>query len=354
MSKEDKKIDPNIFWDIKKTLSHNCLFNFIISLRGGGKTYGSLKYCVEKHLEERKHGRNWQFVYLRRHENELKKLTISRGGRIFNAIEKEFPTHILRAESNTLYCDGEIMGYAIQLSTWHTQKSDVMPDVQMIVFDEFICAETRSYLRDDVTAFLELYVTIARPGTDHPLVKVFFLGNAVTQINPYFDYFNLERPYMGEFKKFGAEKDILVQDVDVPELQQAMHETRFGKLISGTAYADYSIDNKWLLDKTNFLGKKTVNSENRMNIRYNDTWIGVWFDDEEFIYYISYDIDKQNPNRYAATVGDQEPNLGLLKMLKQMASFKHLIALYQQGSMRFESMKLKNDFKEIMKLCNAV
>lgn len=82
------------FWNIRNTLSHNCLFNFIISMRGGGKTYGCLKYCVEKYLKEKRAGRKWQFVYVRRQENELKKLTISRGGRLFAAVQKEFPDHV--------------------------------------------------------------------------------------------------------------------------------------------------------------------------------------------------------------------------------------------------------------------
>ena len=230
------------FWDIKNTLSHNCLFNFIISLRGGGKTYGCLKYAIEKHLKEKRNGRNWQFVYVRRQENELKKLTISRGGRLFAAVQKEFPNHILKAESNTMYCDGEVCGYAVQLSAAFTQKSDSFPDVQMIIFDEFIAIKRSSYLNDEVTKFLELYETIARPGTDHPIVKVFFLGNAVTQTNPYFEYFRLERPYEGQFKKFGNTKDILVQDVSVPELQKDKHASRFGQLINGTEYASYAID----------------------------------------------------------------------------------------------------------------
>lgn len=342
------------YWDIKKTLSHNALFNFIISQRGGGKTYGCLKYCVEKYLSERRHGRTWQFVYLRRHENELKKLTIQRNGRIFKAIAKEFPEHTLKAESNTLYCNGEVMGYALQLSTYHTQKSDPMPDVQMIVFDEFIANDSRTYLRDDVTAFLEMYETVARPGTDHPEVKVFFLGNAITQVNPYFDYFNLERPYAGEFKKFGVNKDILVQDVDVPALRDAKYQTRFGQMIKGTAYADYAIENKWLLDKMEFIGKKNARCLYRMAVRYEGKWIGIWYDPEEFMHYISWDVNLQHPHKFAATTDDQQPNIGLIRTLKQFESFKFLMQCYTGGQVRYESVKLKNMFRDIMKIVNAV
>ena len=341
------------YWDIRKTLSYNCLFNFIISLRGGGKTYGTLKYCVDKYLKEKKQGRIWQFVYVRRQENELKKLTISRGGRLFNDIRKEFPGHILKAESNVLYCDGEECGYAIQLSNAFTQKSDPHPNVQMIIFDEFIAVKQSSYLNDEVTKFLELYESIARPGTDHPVVRVFFLGNAVTQMNPYFDYFRLERPYASEFKRFGSTSDILVQDVDVPELQEDKHRSRFGQLIQGTEYASYSIDNEWLEDNTDFIQKKTKDCEYRMSIRYNNQWIGIWFDTIDWIYYISMDVDLQNPNKYSATTQDHKPNVMLIKNAKRMASFKHLIDSYNMGAIRYESIKLKNWFREIIRMING-
>lgn len=39
------------YWDVDRTLSHNCLFNFIISLRGGGKTYGCLKRVIKNFLD---------------------------------------------------------------------------------------------------------------------------------------------------------------------------------------------------------------------------------------------------------------------------------------------------------------
>lgn len=341
------------YWNIGKTLSHNCLFNFIISLRGGGKTYGCLKYCIKKYLDEKRNGRSWQFVYVRRQENELKQLTISRNSSLFKDIRKEFPDHILKSESNILYCDGEICGYAIQLSTAFTTKSIPYPDVQMIIFDEFIAPKRSGYLTNEVTKFLELYETIARPGTEHPIVKVMFLGNAVTQTNPYFEYFYLERPYEGEFKRFGNTKDILVQDVTVPELQEAKHQSRFGQLINNTEYASYAIDNEWLEDNTDFIKKKTKDCEYRMSIRYNGTWIGVWYDSLDWMYYISMDVDLQYPDKYSATTDDHKPNIMLIKTAKRMNSFKHLMDAYNNGAIRYESMKLKSWFREIMRMLNC-
>ena len=52
-----------LYWDIKKPLSYNCLWNFILGMRGGGKTYGSLKYAIEQYLKAHKKGEKWQFMY---------------------------------------------------------------------------------------------------------------------------------------------------------------------------------------------------------------------------------------------------------------------------------------------------
>ena len=342
-----------MYWDVNKTLSHNCLFNFIVSQRGGGKTYGCLKYAVGKFLREKEKGSIWQFAYVRRQENELKKLTISRGGRLFNAVAREFPEHALKAEGNLLTCDGEVCGYGIQLSTAFTQKSDAFPFVDMIIFDEFIAVKRSSYLPDEIKQFLELYQTIARPGTDHNDVRVFFLGNAVTKMNPYFDFFRLDTPYAGEFAKFGATKDILVQNVDLPELQERQHQSRFGQLIAGTEYASYSIDNQWLLDDSEFIAKKNVNCSLRMIVRIEGTWIGMWYDEVQFLYFVSMSVDMQCPVKFAATTDDHQPNTLLMRSAKKMASFNHLIDAYNMGAIRYESLKCRTLFRELMRMINC-
>ena len=66
------------FWNIEQTASYNCLFNFIDGIRGAGKTYGLLKYEIERY---KKFG--YRFMYVRRSEEELKTLTTQKSGRLF-------------------------------------------------------------------------------------------------------------------------------------------------------------------------------------------------------------------------------------------------------------------------------
>lgn len=346
----------NKYWDIRKTLSYNCLLNFIIGNRGAGKTYGALKYCIEKFLKGEENNEQWQFLYVRRMKTELDKLTVARGGRLFKAVEREFPEHALKAESNTLTCDKKIMGYAVPLSTASTMKSDSFPYVRMIIFDEFIIdnSGTYHYLKDEVRKFLDLYETVARPGTDHLPVIVMFLSNAVSIANPYFDYFYLNKPYNGEFQRFGKTKDILVQNVVASEMKKAKHESRFGQLIDGSEYASYAIDNEWLFDNSDFIEKKNANCNYVMSIRYKNTWLGVWLDELQWIYYISLSVDLQWPVKYSATTDDHKPNLMLMKSARNLNDFKHLYNAYSMGCIRYESIKIKSWFREIMRGINAV
>lgn len=337
----------NIYWDIQKPLSYNCLWNFIIGMRGGGKTYGSLKYCIEQHLKYKKNGINWQFVYVRRYKTELEKLSIMRGGRLFKAVEKEFPTHTFKAESNTLYCDNEIIGYTQALNVASLLKSDPHPDVMMIVFDEFIIDNTGTYhyLKDEVTKFLDLYETIARGRN----VPVFFLSNAVSITNPYFDYWHLNKP-KGEIQRFGDE--ILVQNFISQALSTSRKESRFGKIIKGTEYAEYAFDNAWLLDNEDFIAHKTQRSEYYLSLRYKDNWIGIWVDRVQWLFFISNDTDLQYPLKYSVTTDDHKPNIMLLNAGKKLPWLKQLIEAYQKGCVRYENMKLKNWFRDIMRMCN--
>ena len=340
----------NIYWDIKRPLSYNCLWNFILGMRGGGKTYGSLKWCIEQHLEHKKKGENWQFMYVRRMKSELEKLTISRGGRIFNAVQKEFPTHDLKAESNVLTCDKEICGYGVPLSTASILKSDAFPDVKVIIFDEFIIDNrgTYHYLKDEVTKFLDLYETVAR-GRD---VIVFFLSNAVSVANPYFDYFHLDKPRNGDIQRFGQSKQILVQNFVSQALSVQKKQSRFGQIINGTEYSSYAYDNEWLLDNTDFIEHKTQRCHYYVTLRYNGNWLGVWMDSETWVFYISNDVDLQFPHKYSVTTDDHKPNLMLFNAARKLGFMKKLMDAYQLGAVRYETIKLKSWFRDIMRMCN--
>lgn len=333
------------YWNIPLTASHNCLFNYILGIRGAGKTYGLLKMMVSKYLKSGE-----RFMYLRRSEEELKTLTTQKNGRLFNHVQVEFEGHSLWAESNVLHIDKETCGYAQALSTARKMKSDALDNVRDIIFDEFIIDTTCSlqrYLPDEVTAFLELYESVARPGTRDYDVRCWFLGNAISSTNPYFDYFDLKMPYKTDIWKRG---DSLVQMVAPPELIEAKKGTRFYQMIEGTAYAAYAAENEFLRDNNAFIAKKTKDAEYQFTMLYMDNEIGIWRSNRNGRYYVSDNVDKQCNMVYATTTETHEPNTLLLKGFKSSTHLKMLKKAYDLGCVYYENQRLSNWFRDIVRM----
>ena len=237
-----------MWYDYSKALSYNAMFNFIIGERGVGKTFGAKKYAINRFLKKGE-----QFVYLRRYKTELKE-SCGDTGKFFGAIQEYFPDHEFSVHGHTLKCGKRTMGYALALSVANILKSTSFNKVGTIIFDEFILDKgSYHYLQNEVEQLLDIVETVARLRD----IRVFFLGNAISITNPYFTYFNLTLPYKSDIKTF---KDglILVNYIKNIEYREMKHQTRFGKLIAGTDYAKYAIDNEFLRDSKTFIKKKKL------------------------------------------------------------------------------------------------
>ena len=122
--------------------------------------------------------------------------------------------------------------------------------------------------------FLNLIETIARMRD----IKVFMLANpANIYTNPYFLYFGLSLPFNNDIKLF-KDNLILLQYMKNEEYREAKRNTKFGRLISGTSFEDYAINNKALNDNKTFISKKEGTSKFSFAFIYNNETFGVWFD----------------------------------------------------------------------------
>lgn len=325
-------IDKKYRWDINKSWSFQCLFNFIIGARGVGKTYACKKKVIQNYLKKGE-----EFLYLRRYNEEFNQIE-----RFFNDVAIEFPDHEFKAEGGTFYCDKEVIGYYWSLSRAKIFKSVPYPKVSMIIFDEFILDKgVYHYIPDEVTNFLEAYSTVARERD----VIVYFLGNAITMANPYFFYFKLYLPY--NKSGISVNDDKLIEVVHNPGYAEAMKKTRFGRLVSGTPYGNYAIDNEFLRDNKDFIRKKNQLAKFAFSMRYKGKVIGVWIDYSNGKYYISFDTDKTKPFCYAITTDDHTPNTMLLKANKANP-LKQLAKNYGLGNVYFENLELKNAVQDIL------
>lgn len=328
-----------MYYDLSKVLSYNAFLNILIGGRGIGKTYSASKFVSKQFIKK-----NEEFAYIRRYKTELKKSV----PKFFDALNKneEFKGHKLYSKNNSFYIDNKVCGYAFTLSTAQDLKSSNFSNVKYIIFDEFILEEgQKHYLKNEVEALLSLIETIAR----NREVKVFLLANAVTIANPYFIYFDLSLPYGSDIKTF-RDGLILVNYIESSEeFLNAKKNSSFGKLIEGTDYGDYAINNTFRLDNKTFVEKKTGTSKCNFAFQFRNKIYGVWFDFNEGKIFVSEDY-LENVQFFACTKEDQTPNTMLISAAKDYNCWKLFVKNYKLGNVYFESLKIKQATQDLLKL----
>ena len=324
-----------MWYDLHTLLSHNALFSFIISNRGAGKTYSAKRWAIRSFLKT-----GAQFIYLRRYKTEFDDF-----GKFFNDIKDEFPDVSFEVKGKVILINGHIAGYGISLSTALTKKSVAYPLVDKIIFDEFVIdSKVIHYLSNEVNAFLEFYETVARTRNN---VRVLFISNAVTIVNPYFLFWNLKVNQKARFTKY---KHMIIDNYTNQEFIDMKYQTRFGQIIKGTDYGNYAIENQYLKDNMNFVEKKTGDARFEFSITFNNCTYGFWSDYKGGYVYVSEDIDPYNKICFTLTDNEHKPNMLLVKTANKSYLLKGFIHAYENGYMRFEDMRIKNQCLEIFKL----
>ena len=307
--------------------------NFVIGNRGGGKTFNAKKWCIN---DFKKRGNT--FIWVRRYKSELKKVS-----RFFDDIKFMFPDDKLEVNGWKCYCNGKLFGEFIPLSTSSQEKSVPFPTVNKIIFDEFIIDKgALHYLKNEVSLFLELFETIARMRDN---VRALFLGNAISMVNPYFLYWNI-KPDLS--KRFTVKELIMIEFYTNAEYIAEKKKTQYGRLIDGTDYGNYSIENAFLRDNDIFIEKKTPAAEFMLGIKYNGVFYGFWVDYAAGLIFVNTQYDPSSYNLYAITKEDHGPNMLLIKSIKKASAIERVTYCFQQGLLRFSDMQVKNQFFEFI------
>ena len=221
-----------------------------------------------------------------------------------------------------------------------------MPLVSWIIFDEFILDRGYyHYLPDEVTYFLEFYETVARTRDN---VRVYFLSNALTITNPYFLYFKLDLPTAKSNIK--VKNDILIEMVAKQDFIDYKKNTRFGKIISGTKYGDYAIENAFFRDDNTFIEKKTGQCAYSFGIKYMDKTFGIWTNANAGKLYVSRDTDENFPYKFALTKADHTPNTLLIESMRKYRPFQFFLKNFQMGNVYFEDINIKNQMYDLFSM----
>lgn len=326
-----------MFFDLSDVLVEKMFLNFVTSARGAGKTFSSLKDLVQDFIDNEN-----QFIYIRRTKIELEKCLPS----LFNDLIKEdiFPNNTLQVKGENLLIDGKIAGRGIALSTAFQLKSIPFPKVKWLLFDEFI-SESKSYLKDEVTKFLSLIETIGRLRN----VTVICLANQDTIFNPYYAYFAVKPASPTTKKTRFRTQSIMIYQFSSQEYKKAKKETLFGKLIDGTPYGNFMLDNEAIKDDYSFIDDlKGVKKTPFVNLTISGTDLVGYNYEQDSINYLyiasrchvegvpSFNLDKQlRENRTIESIR-RNPYLRRVKLY------------FDRGFIRFKDVPSKQLISEVI------
>ena len=183
-------------------LQHDFDYNFIVGGRSNGKTTGyQLEVALPNYLNNKE-----QFVKIVRTNDDTVPLLnedwidinvknkLKSKGLTYVYYRKTFYIGLIKDYEDYglkkfVQEKADVWGYVIPLSQQARYKSSDRSKVSTIVFDEFAIAEEYMYLPNEVEQLMSLISTIIR---SRDIVKVFFIGNALSLKNPYFDYFGID------------------------------------------------------------------------------------------------------------------------------------------------------------------
>ena len=342
-------MDKSIFYNPERIISYNALLNIIIGERGVGKTYGFKKFIVNRFLNKHK-----QFAYIRRYDTDLEaSVGNTNDNKFFEQIRNEFPDSTFKISKSKkvrkLYIDNKLCGYALPLSAADSLKSSSYENVDTIIYDEFMLKEGSSqhYLRNEPEIILDLIETIGRLRD----IRIYCLGNAISSTCPLMAYFDLTLPYNTDIKTF-KDGTIAVEYIKNEKYREVKKASRFGKLIDGTKYGKYAIDNEFLTDSKAFIKKKDSKAKFYFILYVNGKTYGIWRDYTNGYIYVSNDIDPNCPIKFAIHEEDHNETTIYAKVRSNFW-FKQIITHYRMARLCFESQTVKNMFmQELNKYLN--
>lgn len=191
-----KKIKKDfLHWNCRRMDSYRKTWNFTVSAREPGKStkfdwklYQNFVHRHERCLIVRRRPVDMTEGYVRSIASTINK---------FLPVHKRIQFYFNKGDLNRGQCDlyldakrTKLFGRVQALNIPSERaKSNFIPNVSSILYDEFIPNDTHAYLPKEVQNFLDVYSTYYREFKGH--LRCYFSGNPYTIFNPFFSYLNI-------------------------------------------------------------------------------------------------------------------------------------------------------------------
>lgn len=346
---------PN-YYDWNATLAYDADVTMVVGMRGIGKTYGLRKQCVKDYI---KHG--WRFVELVRFQKELSGVSVGYFDRM--ASNEEFPDKVFKTEGGYAFIadkpegdekpQWELCGYFLALSQAQQIKKRTFDNVKRIIFDEAILDKTdrfHHYLPREFTIIANIVDTVSRERADTEGVKprLYLLGNALDVMNPYFIQYNVGIPKRGY--SWHKNKTMLLHYAKDKEYSEAKaKETVAGRMLAGTEEGDVANDNTFAKLNDDFIMAKTKTAKFTFGVVYNGTRFGIWTDWENGYYFVTKKIP-ENTNKPVFTLTIDENRFNYIAARRAETMLQTFSEMHYAGCIRYETIPLREKFKEVLTL----
>lgn len=319
------------WYSLKRVFSYNALINFVMSHRGGGKSFGAKQQIIENWLKD-----GSESVYIRRSKTELEEVKET----YWADIRGFYPQLELTVKGFIGYINDIPVVYFIPLSTSSKKKSASYPNVTFIVFDEYVITTTTHsrYLKNEGILLNDLLETIIRQRDN---VKVLILSNNISYVNPFFTFWDIE---VNEEKRFNVfHGGLIVVELYTNEIfAEEKRKTKLGRLFSGTKYGDYAIDGKVLEDNEEFIRSRPNRNMYFVSaFKYEQYELGVWLDEMLGVYFIDYKVDNTSKNKYYLRNEDIIPTYVHVKTDRASWRIKKVTQAFQTGKLYFLNQEIK-------------
>ena len=229
------------------------------SKRGPGKTYSTLRMCIE---DKKK------FVFLKRTKEDIDLLCASKKNVNFDLspfvpLNRDFgwkikPVKIQKGIAGFYWCNdegepcGDPVGYCVALSAAADVKGFDLSECDFLIFDEFIPKAYEIVKRNEGDALLDIYMTVSRDRITRGRgeLKLICLANATSINNPTFDILDVTDVvadmdiYDKEFT-YQEERKIMMHFIHMNADDLPEEKTGIEIAMSGTAWAEMSFGGKF-------------------------------------------------------------------------------------------------------------
>lgn len=335
------------FYNYDKLYSYNGIFNFLCGARGLGKTFGAKIKAIEANIKKGE-----QFILVRRYKDELKKTKNA----FFADIDaegffEEWDFRIFGDEAQRAHITTRddkkrawiTVGFFIPLSTSQSIKGVSFAKVRTIIFDEFIIEKGMThYLPDEATVFTNFYSTVDRYRDE---CRVFFLANTVSINNPYFIEYSIKPDELKEFHR-SHDGFIVCHFADSADFQNDVYQTRFGRFIQGTEYADYAVGSEFLDNHDGLLKLKNAEATYFYTLETGAGIFSVWLDWANSTYYIQ---SKRPKAEAIMTLLPHKMEEGKTLLFTNDKLIQDMRTAFRHSRVCFDSAQARNSFIEIFK-----